>query len=275
MKDIIRQTLLILNLIALTGIQAKAQEPLATKTAPTEVSNYKTFVTYNKRLIPANTTQNNISIDKTAIVFPGKTTYQFKKFEDGRIYELGFLSSNKDQAAVFSWVNKSFDIYNSSGAKITSALLKDFHPGREGGATFTFSNTRIFLIPRSLYGCGGFEIRTSTGSLIKRLDICDLAGYTISYDQKLFLVASMDTGPNDFFRVYDMDGNELWKHEISGTHEVKMELSYDNRFVAIKMPEYWVYPNKTDPYHSTRKENKLYLFDIAKRILVSEEDYTP
>jgi len=85
----------------------------------------------------------------------------------------------------------------------------------------------------------------------------------------------MDTGPNDFFRVYDMDGNELWKHEISGTHEVKMELSYDNRFVAIKMPEYWVYPNKTDPYHSTRKENKLYLFDIAKRILVSEEDYTP
>lgn len=277
MKKILRRTLFMLNLIVLAGIHATAQESLTEKTTSIEIGNYKAFIDYRKRLIPADAAQNHITMDKTGIVFPSKVTYQFKKFEDGRIYEEGFLSDNKDKAAVFSWVSKSFDIYNSSGAKITSAFLKDFHPGREDGVTFTFSNTRIFLIPQSLYGCGGFEIRTSTGSLIKRLDICDLAGYAVSYDQRLFLVASMDPGPgtDGFFRVYDMGGNELWKHKISSAQEAKIELSYNNRFIAIKMPEYWIYPNKTDPYHATRKQNKLYLFDITKRILVSEEDYTP
>lgn len=273
MKNIIRHTLLTFSLIALTGIQAKAQEPLATKTTPTEVSNYETFVTYNKKLIPANTTQSNISLDKTEIIFPSKATYQFKKLEDGEIYEEGFLSPNKDQAAVFSWVSYLFDIYNRSGEKIKSTLLLDL-PFKESG-TLTFSNTRIFLIPRSLYGCNGFEIRTSTGSFIRYLNICDMAGYAVSYDQKLFLVASMDKGTDGFFRVYDMDGNELWKHEIASAREARIELSNDNRFVAIKMPEYWVYPNKADPYHATRKQNKLYVFDIVKHILVSEEDYTP
>lgn len=271
MKNILRQTLVIINLIAPIGIHAKAEEPLATKKPPTEVSNYSTFIDYSKGLIPANTTQNNIYIDKAGIVFPGKITYQFKKLEDGRIYERGFLSSNKDQAAVFNGVTSLFEIYDSSGTKTKSALLSDLPKG----VTFTFSDTRIFLIPRSLYGCGGFEIRTSTGGFIKRLNICDMAGYAVSYDQKVFLVASMDTGPNCFFRVYDMDGNELWKHEISSASEARIQLSYDNRFVAIKMPEYWVYPDKTDPYNATRKENKLYLFDIVKRILISEEDYTP
>lgn len=273
MKTILRQTLLIFNLIVLTGIHAKTQEPLATKKTPTEVSNYETFIDYSKRLIPANATQNNISIDKTTIFFPNKTTYQFKKFEDGRIYELGFLSANRAQVAVFSWDNETFDVYNSSGAKINSTPLSDL-PFKKGG-TYTFTETRIFHIPKSLYGCGGFDIITSTGGFIRHLNICDIEGYAVSYDQKLFLVASMDKEPNGFFRVYDMDGNELWKHEISSASEAKLELSHDNRFVAIKMPEYWVYPNKTDPYHATRKENKLYLFDIAKRTLVSEEDYTP
>lgn len=270
MKNILCQTLFLFNLLTLTGIHSKAQEPLATKRTPIEVSNYRTFTDYTKKLIPANATQNQISMDKTGIVFPGKTTYQFKKFEDGRIYEEGVLSYNKDQAAVFNWVSRLFDVYDSSGAKIKSALLEF-----RGGANFTFSDTRILIIPMSLYGCGGFEIRTSTGGFIKRLDICDLAGYAVSYDQKLFLVASMNPDANGFFRIYDMNGDELWKHEISSTHYAKIELSHDNRFLVIKMPEYWVFPNKEDLYNSTKKQNKLYLFDITKHILVSEEDYIP
>ncbi|MHB0996605.1 MAG: hypothetical protein ACYC2I_09580 [Elusimicrobiales bacterium] len=236
------------------------------------MKDYKSFTIYNSQLPHPSTLRNKIHADKNKIIFPNKTTYQFAALKDGRIIEEGFVSSNGEKAAVFNQGTDSFDVFNDTGTKISSTILKDLTFSE--GVTFTFSDSRIFIIPESLYGCEGFEIRTSTGGFIRDLDICDMAGYTVSYDQRLFLVGSMNVGANCFFRVYNMDGIEVWKHKIHHASSVKIELSFDNRFAVVKLPEYWVYKNESDPYHSTRKENKLYIFDIVEQKLISEEDYT-
>jgi len=261
---------IVISLITLTPYAAAQNTPILEQTT-IKVKDYKTFTRYNAQLTPIHLLRDTISLGKDKIVFPSKAEYQFKKLEDGRIIEIGFISSNGTLAAVFNWETSSFDIFSKTGTKISSTTLANL-PFREGG-TFTFSDTRIFIIPESLYGCEGFEIRTSTGGFIRDLNICDMEGYTVSYDQKLFLVASMDVGPNCFFRVYNADGNELWKHKIHHASNVKIELSFDNRYAAVKLPEYWLYKNEAAPYQSTRKENKLYIFDIARQKLISEEDY--
>jgi len=270
-SNLLRLSIFVGIVISVTPYTKAKDMPLHNQ-ATIKVKDYKSFTIYNSQLPQIPTLRDKVYVDKSKIVFPNKTNYQFAKLEDGRIIEEGFVSSNGDKAATFNWGTDSFDVFSNTGTKISSTILKNL-PFREGG-TFAFSDSRIFVIPESLYGCEGFKIWTSTGGLIRNLDICDMGGYTVSYDQRLFLVASIDVGPNCFFRVYNMDGVEVWKHKIHHASSVKIELSFDNRFAALKLPEYWVYKSESGPSHSTRKENKLYLFDIIKQKLISEEDYT-
>ena len=238
-------------------------------TKETEVKDYKGFLEYNKKhaIVRANDL-GEIQLDRNEARFPNKKIKIFKKFTERTKEEVGFLSTDKRRVAVFNRKDVSFKIFNNLGEKISDITLSQF-PKR---GLFAFSDTRIFAISPSFDGPGGFEIFTSTGRFIKWIDAGDIEGYAVSNTQKYFAVTTLE---NDFayFKLFDLDGNVLWMQVVAQGGNTSVIFSYDDEYVIVKMPEYWIRRSKAPPYNSERKVNKLYIINIAAQRIVAEEDY--
>jgi len=235
-----------------------------------EVKDYKSFLEYNKKhaIIRAGDL-GEIQLDKNEMRFPNKKTKAFKNHTDGARDEFGALSVDKRKVSVFNRRDRSFKIFDNSGKELRKTILSRF----PAGVNFIFSDTKIFAISPTMDGPGGFEAFTSTGGYIKWFDVGDIQGFKVSATQKYFMLTAGKSQTGDFFIIFDMAGNELWKHPIVPGWDALIEFSPDDRFVSVKLPRYWIKAKETDPYATVRKTNKLYVIDIDNRRIVSEEDY--
>ena len=234
-----------------------------------EVKDYKDFIKYNKKhAIIRIGDPGEIQLDKDGIRFPGKKTREYIKDRDGDKDEVGFLSTDRRQSGIFNLRDKSFKVLNSSGKEIKKTKLSQFPLGVD----FAFSDTRVFAISPSFDGPGGFEIFTSTGRFIKWIDAGDIEGCAGSNTQKYFAVTTLE---NDFayFKLFNLDGNVMWTQLIARGGNTSITFSYDDEYVVVKMPVYWIRRSKVPPYNSERKENKLYIINISDQRIVAEEDY--
>lgn len=234
-----------------------------------EVKDYKTFLEYNVK--HANTGSKNIGgiqADKNEIKFPNKKTIKLLKSADGDRLELGSLSPDKQHIGIFNRKDRSFKVIDSSNIEERKVVLSKFPKG----GVFAFSDSRIFAISPGMDGSGGFEMFTSTGGFVKWYDVGDVEGNAVSNTQKYYGVTT--NGRDAYlFRLYNMNGNELWNHAIVPGWNALIEFSPDDKYVSVKIPKYWVKAKESDSKETVRKTNKLYLFDIETGKVISEGNY--
>ena len=239
-------------------------------TETVEVNDYKSFLEYNKKQVGIpDSSIGEIKLKKNEISFSDKITRHFLKNSTGENDEVGFLSGDKNYAGVFNLRDRSLRIFNNSGNETRKITLSKFPKGVE----FVLANNRIYAISPSFDGPGGFEIFKSTGGYIKWVNIGDVTGYAVSNTSKYFFITAGKQITGDYFFVYDMHDNELWRLRIAAVEETRIFASPDDRFVAIMVPKYWVKAKETDKYETVKKTNKLYVLDILNHKVVSEEDY--
>ena len=240
-----------------------------TSTKEIEVKGYKSFQDYEQKYFTADNLQlADIHVDKDFVNFANKKRKALKKSKYQTNEEVAFLSSDKKRLGIFNRKDASFITFDEFGGKVKEIVLSQF-PAR---GVFVFSDTRIFAISPSFDGPGGFEIFSSTGLFIKWVDAGDIEGYSISSTNKYFAVTTLENDAS-YFKLLDLDGNILWKCPIARGAKASITFSSDDRYALIRLPEYWVRTNKTPPYKSVRKANKLYVVDIANQRLISEENY--
>lgn len=237
--------------------------------AKEDVKNYKSFLEYNKKHAIVRTDDlGEIQLDKDGIKFSAKNIRAFGKNSIGEKKEIGSLSTDKRHVGVYNLRDESFSVLDGTGKEIR----KNTFSKSPKGVNSAFSDTRIFIISPSFDGSGGFEMFTSTGGFLKWLNVEDVEGYAVSNTNEYFGVTTIGRNLH-YFRLFNMEGNELWKQPIVPGWNAQIEFSPDDRFVSIKIPKYWIKAKETDPSETLRKTNKLYLVDVKNRRIVSEEDY--
>ncbi len=262
--------LILLSVFILSSSSTVAQvSGSATITSKIEVKDYKSFLEYNKRnTVSLSGDLGDIQLSSNAIIFPGNITKAFTRDEKGEKDEVEFLSMDGRQVGIFNLWDKSLKVLNTSGKEIRRVTLSHF----PAGVQFAFSDKAIFAISPAFDGPGGFELFNSTGMFVKWVASEDVAGYTVSNTQKYFAVTTVGHY-GYFFRLYDMNGEELWKQPIVDVGETQIKFSSDDRFAIVKIPIYWVKAKETDQHETVRKTNKLYVLDIENHKVISEEDY--
>ena len=282
MKTIFFATIFIFHwpnagLCALLSTIVKPDNPTAKTAASTmtmEVKDYKSFLKYaaeSERLAilagkPALLKSGEIvKLEKYGIEIPEKRsvalTRDFKK--------VAYLATNKS-TVILDIATFAISVVDFEGRVIREGKLPDLHAGG-----LAFSDTRLFDVHGLAGGPGGVCVYNYDGTLIKELNPgWDADGYVVSNSQKYFAAVLRHFGPSDFFVLYDMDGNEIWKQDIpSHTNHHKIIFSYDDKFAAIKLPGYWDKEDRSKNYKPIRKENKVYIIDVEKHKILSEEEY--
>lgn len=131
-----------------------------------------------------------------------------------------------------------------------------------------FSDTRLFVVKDGVGWDFGFEIYDFSGKLVRDVRDLDIRGFVVSNNKKVFAVTTSSPKSERYFIIYDMDGNELWRHDIEPSANSQIQFSPDDIFALVRIPSYW---SNTKP--QILKERKSYLFDIKNKRLISEEDY--
>lgn len=259
--------------VFLAVAQTASSTPMTTaspKKEKIEVKNYKSFLEYS-----AKSEQLAIKAGKAASLKPDEVI-KFKEegielsernpIGQGKDYRKEVYLGNNRQIAVYDQTNHKVRIVDSNGRLIREGKISKFH--RESGV-LSFSDKRVFVIGGMIESNGGFKIFSYDGNLIKEVNPGFIAGYAVSHNQKYFAVTAGNPETGDFFILYNINGDELWRQKTVMGGNVKIDFSRDDKFAAIRMQDYWV---KTGS-ETTGKERKLYLIDVENHKVISEETY--
>lgn len=249
-----------------SGTASTKATPIKTKRV--EVTDYKSFKEYiaNEEVSLARP-HKGIQLNHDSVKFLN-VKMELKKTAQGTNEEVAYLSADKTKVGVFNRRDTSFKIFDEAGKVLKNVILSQFPLM----GVFAFSESVIFAISPSFDGPGGFEIFSPTGKFIKWVDSGDVEGYVISNKDKYFAVTTLDKD-SAYFKIYDFDGNLLWEQAIVIGSKSVIQFSLDDRYAVVKLPKYWIRKSATPPYKSERRENKLYLIDVERKAIVSEEDY--
>jgi outer membrane protein assembly factor BamB len=178
--------------------------------------------------------------------------------------KIAYLSPDKKGVVIIDGNTQSINIFNPKGQQIGKIPLRKFPKGPLG-----FSDTRLFDFNGGLINsAGGFYIYDFSGKLIKKVDNGGIvSAFMVSNNQKYLAVQAGRPETGDYFALYDMDGNELWRHKTDIGGYTNIQFSLDDKYLLVKMPLYWT-NNTGDP-----KSQKLYIFDVSNGNLTSEEHY--
>lgn len=177
--------------------------------------------------------------------------------------KVAYQSPDKKGISLLDKKLRHVEIYNGNGETIRTVPLPKFPDG-----VIAFSADRLFVIKGCFGWRLGFEIYDSAGKLVKNIDENCIDGYVVSNNQKYFAVTGGMPDTGDFFILYDMAGNEVWRQKVIFGEDAKIQFSLDDKFAIVKMPIYW-----EGTENKSRKERKVYLLDIENHKLVSEENY--
>ncbi|MDO8805230.1 MAG: hypothetical protein Q7R35_12445 [Elusimicrobiota bacterium] len=239
----------------------------ASKTKKIEVKDYKGFKSYieneqaklkTKPLTIENGTVKD-KLKKIGLEFSPARRWAHSK--DGE--KTAYPSPDKKGISVVNNKLQQVEIYNANGTIIRKVPFSKYPAG-----AIAFSDARLFLVKEDVGGCFGFEIYNFSGELFKNIDKECVDGYVVSNKQKYFAVTSGSPKIGDYFVLYNMDGDELWRKKVVLGGKAEIQFSSDDKFAIVKMPIYW-----EGTENKSRKERKLYLFDIENKKIISEENY--
>ena len=244
-----------------------AETRSSSETEKNEVKNYKSFTKHveneHRKLKVTPTTIENGPIKSVlrekGIEFSTRSIRASTKDNT----KVAYQSPDKKGISLLDTKLRHVEIYNSNGEIIRTVPLPKFPDG-----AIAFSTNRLFVIKGCFGWRQGFEIYDLSGNLVKDVDEDCVDGYVVSNNQKYFAVTGGMPSTGDFFIIYDMDGNEVWRQKVVLGGDAKIQFSLDDKFAIVKMPIYWDGVN-----NKSRKERKVYLFDIFGHKLISEENY--
>ena len=182
--------------------------------------------------------------------------------------KLAYLSPNNIGFSVIDVKSHHVEVYNSNGKKVREIPLSKSIKGR-----LAFSDSKLFVFKGGFGWDFGFEIYDNSGKLIKQSTAEDVDGCVISNTQKFFAVTAGHPNNGDFFVLYDIEGNELWRYKTIVGAQSKIEFSLDDKFVIVKMPIYWDKDATTGKSTGKSKQDKFFLFDVVNRKLIAEGNY--
>lgn len=134
------------------------------------------------------------------------------------------------------------------------------------------SRVRECLFKVSFEDKDAIEIYDLLGKPIKIFDSGSVDVFMVSHNQQLVAVTIGDLDYDSvrmYFVIYDMNGNETWRKEtFSGVHP-QIEFSQDDKYVALKMPNY--FKNPRDGKSGGAKW--VYVFRVSDGRLISEGNY--
>lgn len=268
MKNLIALLLIsifIIPLLAKDPASVAAQAPSSASTATTsvdtkdaEVKDYKGFKNYtekeqSKLKTKPLTIENGPVKDKLK-----KQGIEFSP-TDSSVYSkdlkrAAYSSPDKKGIAVLDGTTRIINILNPKGEIVRKIPFPEKLEGLIG-----FSDTRLFDFKGGFGDYdGGFFIYDLSGRLIKNVkDSGMVDAYMVSNNQKYFTVTGGLPGKEDFFILYDMNGNELWRRKTIISERPVIQFSLDDKFVLLKMT----------------MSHKLYLFSVEEGKLISEENY--
>lgn len=244
------------------------------------VNNYKSFLAYVAKekaglKIKEVTVENGQVKDvlkKMGIVISSHSRYgQTKDY-----FKTAYESPDKKSVALLDQKLKHIEMYNAAGELLGTVPYSKFIDG-----VLVFSESRLFAV-RGCFGWKyGFEIYDFSGKLVRDInEESNLCGedFVVSNTQKYFAFLAMSRSPvAEYFVLYDMDGNEVWRKKRIMGGQAEIQFSLDDKFVIVKLPSYWE-ENKsaapTNPHEKVLKKNKVYVLDIENKKLLSEENYT-
>jgi len=271
---------LLLISVFITPLPAKDPDPAAVQTASSSpktglystkeintVKNYRDFLSYVKN-IQGNTklSTNSITIDQNKVVFANKKEKNLKKDKDNTPSESVHLSPNSGGVAFFDRHNRDVYFFDSNGIQLSRMRLSQYPNG-----AIAFSGPNVFVVHNCFEDSGGFEIYSSTGYVERWIDAGCITGYAFSTESNSFAVTTSISDAS-YFILYDAHGNELWKENISYGPKSQISFSPDNAFILIKLPYYWEFAKNSNGKDNLLRK-KLYIMDIGRRIVVSEENY--
>lgn len=255
-------------------------EPVASSSVnKIEVKNYKSFLAYvAKEKAELKTQDVNVEngevknvLKKMGIEISPRSRYGQTKDYVKTAYE----SPDKKSVALIDHKLKHVQKYNAAGELLGTVPYLKFIDGM-----LVFSGNRLF----SVRGCFdweyGFEIYDFSGKLVKDINQeSDLCGedYAVSNTQKYFAFLAGSRRPiAEYFILYDMDGNEVWRKKGIIRDHAEIIFSLDDKFVIVKISEYWEEAkgdSSPNAPKDTLKRNKVYVLDIDNKKLLSEENY--
>ena len=238
------------------------------------VKNYNDFLKYAE-----NAEQAAIKSGQLPIRKPGQTLkYEPAglEFSDEKVCGLnkehrmwGCLSSDGKGMIIIDSTHTKVMIADNSGKIVREGKLPkaDDNPS-------AFSDTRLYALGGMIDDSGGIYVYDYDGNLLKRSNQGFYAEcLTISNNQKYFAVSGGSSEASNYFILFDINGNELWRKSTVDGGNAEIKFTRDDRYVVLKLPMYWV-PNKTTiGDKQVRKYRKLYVIDISERKIISEEDY--
>lgn len=245
-----------------------AETTSSSETGKNEVKDYASFKKhveneYKKlKVIPTTIETGPVRnvLRKKGIELSSATIWATSK--DG--FRHAWQSPDNKGVAVIDGKSRQIEIYNATGELRRKIPFSKYPDG-----SLAFSDTRLFIVKPCLSYDLGFEIYNSSGTLIKDYKEECVDGYLVSNNQKYFAVIAGAPNTGNYFVLYDMEGNELWRQSIVLGGNVKsLQFSLDDRFAILKMPIYW-----EGTGNQFRHERKVYLLDIENRRLMSEENY--
>jgi len=184
-----------------------------------------------------------------------------KTSRDGK--QIAYLSSNK-QVAMVDTELKKVTIFNDSGEIVRTGVFPKISP-----AGLAFSDNKLFLVESILDGNGGFTIYDFNGRVVKRVNPGDVDAYKLSNTKRYFAVTVSKDGKDCYVIVYNTDGDELWRVNITIGARVDIEFSADDRYLAVKLPTYFEVVNGK----RTRKHRKVYVLNLEVKKMVAAENY--
>lgn len=242
----------------------------ATKVKKVEVKDYKSFKEYvaneEANLKTKPVTMNNGPIRnkllKMGIAFPKDRTEVLS--QDGSKH--ASQTSDKKWVSVIDDRNQTINVYGANGALLSSVPFSKYPEG-----AIAASKTRLFIISEGFEGRRGFEIYDLSGKLLKDVTDGYIDDHIVSNTQQYFAVTTRIPESETRLLLYDLNGNELWQHNLAQGWNTEVQFSLDDNFLIVKVP---LYVDSTKEQSAGKlKEKKLYIFDVVSRKLVSEEAY--
>ena len=243
-----------------------------------EVRDYKSFLEYYSKEM-AGINDAEVNVDK------GEVKNVLKKMKidlspskwsahSTDSTKLAYKSQNKKSIAIVDAKLSNVEMYNAKGERLARVPYSTYPEG-----VLVFSSTRLFSVRGCFGWTFGFQIFDLAGKLVKdygkEYGVCG-EYFTVSNTQKYFALIGcwMDKGTDEYLILYDMDGNELWRHEVVNGRGTEILFSLDDKYAAVKFPGYWETDKSVAPEKVVPKQKKVYIFDIGRRKLISEENYT-
>lgn len=242
----------------------------SSETEKNEVKDYKSFLKYADKK-----EQEALKAGEAPLREPGSIVKSEKDGIELSDNKLSGFNKAHTRIAALSSDGKGMIVIDEKAHKVTildnkgNVVREGKYPKAEPPAIF--SKTRLLAL-RAFDGPGGFNIYDYDGKLVSQVNPGFVDGCVVSNNQKYFAITA-ENQLGAFFILYDMDGNELWRLNILNGAVADVKFTRDDKYAVVKFPSYVVTDKNNPTAKESEKYRKLYIIDIAKHKIISEEDH--